>query len=185
MWSSDPILMAILEPIFSSGSPFQRLPVQLERDDARDAKSLREGFEKLFGCQQAKVALNVVMIWTLDQKFNHSDGSREPSTVVYVEKTTGYISDRWQRYTGLLATGSDSATTTSSENLRALANRENLLFYKKIVASFGPLRVWYANVGHLNQASKHSLATAREWEHLILKRYRDRYGCLPLKTRRS
>jgi hypothetical protein len=184
MWPADAIFTAILSPLFPNGSPFQCLPEQVEQQDAQDTPSLRAGFERVFGCQAAKRARNVVFIWTLDKQYHHCDGLRKPSTVVYVEKTKRSIFGRWSRDAKLLTTGTDTAKPIDSENLRALANSDNLQFYRTIVASLGPMRVWWADVEHLNEAAKQSLADPRQWEHLILKSYRGCYDCLPLKNRR-
>jgi hypothetical protein len=177
-------LMQVLEPLFPHGWPFQCLPTRIEQTDAQDAAALRAGFERLFLCPEARKARKVVLIWAVDRPYRHTDGSRETSTVVYVEKTNRSIYSRWSRYIDLLTKGSPDPGMCDSENLRALANADNLGFYKRIGGRHGPLQVWWADVSHLNIAATQPLESAREWEQLILCRYCGRYRCLPLKNRR-
>lgn len=185
MWPSDPILKEAFTLLFPKGLPFQCLPTRVERTDAGDPRSLRAGFERLIACPEAKQATNVVLIWALDNQYLHAEGSREPSTVVYIEKTDGSIFGRWSRYCADLATGRSGGEPTTSESLRGLATVDNLRFYTEVVGKHGPLRVWWADVARLNGASALRLPSPREWERLLLKTYRERYGCLPLKNRRG
>jgi hypothetical protein len=181
MWSSDSILGEILSPIFLEGSPFQPLPAQIEREDAGSPKSLSEGFKRLFGCKEAREAWNVAFIWALDQPYHHSDGSL--STVVYIEKTKRSIFLRWSPHIRCLVTGAPIEKPMDSQDLRELANHDTLRFYSTIIAAYGPLRVWWADVDHLNEASHRKLDRALDWERLLLTSYLERYHCSPLKNR--
>jgi hypothetical protein len=172
--------------IFSGGSPFRRLNAQVEPEDASDVTRLRAGFERVFRSEEAERERDVVFIWALEKEYRHSDGKRECSRIVYVEKTIDTISRRWpSRYVELLVKGADAEERPDLNDLRSLANTPaNGLFYRTIIEKLGPLCVWWANVQRLNETPNHTLANSREWERHILQCYRDRHSCLPLKNRR-
>ena len=186
MWSSDSILAEILSPIFVNGSPFQCLRAEVKPADAASPESLRQGFEGLFGCKEAKAARKVVFVWALDKPYIHRRGKGLPSTITNVEKTDGSIADRWPRskINKLVTNELDPLPTTELVDWQALADHNaNLSFYSKIIASYGPLRIWWADVARLNEASNNALANSETWESLILSSYRQRYRCSPLKNR--
>lgn len=134
-----------------------------------------------------QVRQHLVFIWAVATPYRHSDGNRELSRVVYIEKTAGTIFGRWtRRYIHLLADGADAEEPRTGTDLRWLASQaSNGLFYRTLIAAFGPLQVWWAEVDRLNKASKESITDARKWERLILTGYRKQHGCLPLKNRRG
>lgn len=171
--------------IFSSDSPFRCLPAQVDQGDARDKTRLRAGFERVLRSEEARRGRNVVCIWALAERYRHSDGKRECSRIVYVEKTTGSIFGRWSpSKIDLLVKGTDANELPYLPDLRKLANRDTLLFYRTIIANYGPLRVWWAEVARLDEVSNCKLAGSRAWERHILKSYCNCYRCLPLKNRR-
>jgi len=188
IWASDPILAEILQPIFENGSPFQCLPKRVKRKHTDNEESLKEAFKKLFHCQEAEQAYGVVFIWVLDQPYEHQEGSYEPSTIVRIEETKNSIKDRWssQHIKALVTDWHDKATLDNPDNMRVLATRDcNWSFFSEIISNFGPLRIWWSDVEHLNEASvKYSLETPQKWEKFICEKYRERYGCLPLKDER-
>jgi hypothetical protein len=191
IWVSDLILAEILQPIFKNASPFQCLPEQVERDDTCNKSSLQNGFKRLLWCSEADQVSDVVFIWVLNQPYKHQDGTQEPSTVVRIEKTEGSIKKRWpaKHINSLLTdhTGICSeAILDNSDALRTLAYNEcNLTFFREVISKYGPLRILWSDVEHLNKASvKHSFETSQGWESFICKKYRDRYKCLPLKDKK-
>ncbi len=186
MCSSDSILGEILSPIFVKGSPFQCLPEQVKKADAEPPESLREGFQRLFGCEEAKKARNVVFIWVLDHPYVHLRGKGLPSTIINVEKTDQSIAKRWPpaKISKLVTNMCEPLPTADPVDWQALADHNaNLSFYSRIIASRGPLHVCWANVAQLNEASNSTRANPLAWERLILRSYRNHYGCLPLKNR--
>ena len=138
MWPSDPIFAKILRPIFVGGSPFQCLPEQVEREDARDALLLQAGFKRLFRCQVAQQAHSAVFIWVLDQPYDHRGITCEPSTIVNVEKTDQSISNRWRRYINALVKDWNCiAELADPDDLRDLADHDcNLSFFKLVDINF-------------------------------------------------
>ncbi len=49
----------------------------------------------MFRGSHAKVGRNLVVVWALEKPCSHSDGRRDPSTVVYIEKASESIRRRW------------------------------------------------------------------------------------------
>jgi hypothetical protein len=184
MWPPDSILTEILSPIFDKGSPFQCLPEQVKQADSTSSKSLQDGFKRVLRCENAKQAQCVVFIWVLDQPYSHRNGLL--SKVVYVEKTEHTIFRRWPpKDIEKLVKGADAEELPALTDLRRLARQcgsENGLFYRTIIARYGPMSVWWATVENLNKYSNHTLACPRDWERLLLTSYRKRYSCLPLKN---
>lgn len=186
MWPSDSILTEILSPIFFRGYSFQCLPDQIKPADAASRESLRAGFERVLRCKDAKNARRVVFFWALDQPYTHRNGLL--STVVYIEQTKGSIFGRWPPgHIDKLARGAEAKVSPEITDWRRLARQcgsENGRFYRPIIESYGPLRVWWADVHSLNKSSNRTLSSPQEWECLLLTSYRKRYGCLPLKNAR-
>jgi hypothetical protein len=180
----DPILRGVLKTVFPKGSPFQCLPTGVETHEVQEVVSLRAGFTRLLLGSAAQQACNAVLIWALDQPYRHTEGTCDLSTVVYIEKTDGSIYQRWNGQIAKLTRGTLATAPTDVQNLRALAKRDSLRFYRTSIGAFGPLRIWWAALSHLNSAAAQPQTSPRGWEHLLLAHYQERYGCLPLKNRK-
>lgn len=180
----DPILQEVIWSLFPQGSPFQCLAIGIEPHEAQEESSLRAGFTRLLLGPEAQQACNAVLIWTLDKPYCHTEGSCKLSTVVYIEKTDGSIFKRWNGQIAKLTRGTLETTPTDAENLRMLAKQDSLRFYRAAIQNLGPLRVWWAELAQLNSAAAQPQTSSRAWEHLLLARYEERYGCLPLKNRK-
>lgn len=173
------------------GFPFRALTEVLKPHEASDLNTLRQGFERVFHCEDAQAARNVVFFWAVDRPFHHESGHRLASTISYIEITKGSIARRWpSRYIKKITRDKKTAEGLVVLGLEQLAKYDkNLSFYSQLIREHGPLRVWYAGLEDLNQCARKAnlseLGTIREWERMMIKTYRKLHGGRPLKNRRD
>jgi hypothetical protein len=190
MWTNDSILRDIWQPEFPNQSPFRCLDQRVAPSDTESPERRKDGFARLLCSHDARNARNdIVFIWSLDHAYIHDDGTCEPSSVVYIEKTKNSIRDRWFRWIWCLVQDWTVKTSIRPPTRRELAKLDrNFTFYKDVIGQFGPLRIWWADVSKLNQCrvpTTAELKTARAWENRLLRLYVARYRCLPLKNRQK
>lgn len=187
MWHNDPVFGEVLQSVGLKNSPFRPLPQRLEGSDVVTKERMLAGLVRVFHCSDAKVGRNLVVVWALERPYSHSDGRRDPSTVIYIEKASGSIRKRWsERSLANLAEDQTELPLTNPSDLRHLATQNrNFTFYAKVTSMYGPFTVWRASAEELNAASGLAVLTAREWEQRLLREYWQRHQCFPLKNRQS
>jgi hypothetical protein len=186
MWHGDETFGEILRQHLRF-SPFIQLPHDISSEHAATPVTLLDRLVQAFHSPEARDASEVVIIWALARPYVHSDGNREPSTIIYIEKTINSIAWRWpRRYLRYLTTDDGNGGPSSlPDTLRQRAWLDwNWSFYSEAIRRHGPLVIWWATVRRLNEASGLSLRGPREWERRLNEGYRASYGCLPLKNRR-
>lgn len=193
MLPNDEHFHAITLSVFGS-FPFRLLDGCIASDEAETPSGLFDAFVRLFHSREAQAAKNVLFVWAVDRPFFHTSGKKLPSTISYIEMSKGTVSGRWpKRYIRKITTDYKKKGEASAEAcLEELANKDkNFRFYSRLIRDHGPLRIWYATLGELNQAAEGAhlppRETVREWEHLLIRAYRGVHGARrrPLKNRRD
>jgi hypothetical protein len=191
MFPGDDRFNKIIESNFGSFS-FQLLPGQIDPHQANTPESLFQVFINVFHGDEAKSAKNVLFIWTVTRPFEHTNGYGHPSTVSYIEISTGSLAGRWPKgfFRNITHDESKKGEVSADGGLQELADKDkNFSFYSRLIQDYGPLRVWYATLDDLNaaalEAGQDRRETIRDWERHIISSYRAIHGVRPLKNRQD
>jgi len=106
---------------YSEIENFYKLPEVIDTFQMGDR--FQETWKKVFGCQEAKDALNVVYIWRTDKDIPRL---KDLSNIVYIGKTKTSLYERHYRYSEVEAT-----------------EEGNKLKYSHIIKEYGPIRITY------------------------------------------